>query len=446
MRAVIAFLVGSFALAGTADADNWPQWRGPRGTGIAQEEGLPTRWSSEDNIVWKAPLRGLGVSSPVVWDDRIMLTYQIGRGVLSPGSHPTLVRGPGTDPTLERPLGEAAASAAADPDAGRVYFVVAAFHRSDGRQLWEYQLEADEQLPSVHRKANLASASSVTDGSLVYALFGTGQLVALDMNGQLVWERHLGEEYSPFQLQWGHASSPTLYEDLLILLCDHVPAAYLLALDKRTGQEQWKVDRGRNMGSYSTPLVVPGPQGDELIVNSSLRLDAYDPSTGEWLWQAGEPNSFPIGVATYDAGMLYTSRGYRSGPYMAIRLGGRGDVSDTHVEWRVPTGAPYISSILYYDGLIYMANGNGIASGIDAKTGVRVWQERIGGIFTASPVAGDGKVYLLSETGETVVLRAGRTPQILSRNDLGERSLASPAISNGQLFIRTDQHLVCIGN
>ena len=446
MRAVIACLVGSIALAGTADADNWPQWRGPRGTGIAQEEGLPTRWSSEDNIVWKAPLRGLGVSSPVVWDDRIMLTYQIGRGVLSPGSHPTLVRGPGTDPALERPLGDAAASAAADTDAGRVYFVVAAFHRSDGRQLWEYQLEADEQLPAVHRKANLASASSVTDGSLVYALFGTGQLVALDMNGQLVWERHLGEESSPFQLQWGHASSPTLYEDLLILLCDHVPAAYLLALDKRTGQEQWKVDRGRNMGSYSTPLVVPGPQGDELIVNSSLRLDAYDPSTGEWLWQAGEPNSFPIGVATHDAGMLYTSRGYRSGPYMAIRLGGRGDVSDTHVEWRVPTGAPYISSILYYDGLIYMANGNGIASGIDAKTGVRVWQERIGGIFTASPVAGDGKVYLLSETGETVVLRAGRTPQILSRNDLGERSLASPAISNGQLFIRTDQHLVCIGN
>ena len=142
------------------------------------------------------------------------------------------------------------------------------------------------------------------------------------------------------------------------------------------------------MGSYSTPLVVPGPQGDALIVNPSLRLDAYDPSTGEWLWQAGEPNQFPIGVATYDAGMLYTSRGHRSGPYMAIRLGGRGDVSDTHVEWRVPTGAPYISSILFYDGLIYMANGNGIASGIDAKTGARVWQERIGGIFTASPVAG----------------------------------------------------------
>ena len=446
MPAVMAFLVGSIALAGTADADNWPQWRGPRGTGIAQEEGLPTRWSSEDNIVWKAPLRGLGVSSPVVWDDRIMLTYQIGRGVLSRGSHPALVRGPGTDPTLERPLGDAAASAAGDTDAGRVYFVVAAFHRSDGRRLWEYQLEADEQLPAVHRKANLASASSVTDGSLVYALFGTGQLVALDMNGQFVWERHLGEEYSLFQLVWGHASSPTLYEDLLLLLCDHVPAAHLLALDKRTGQEQWKVDRGRNMGSYSTPLVVPGPQGDALIVNPSLRLDAYDPSTGEWLWQAGEPNQFPIGVATYDAGMLYTSRGHRSGPYMAIRLGGRGDVSDTHVEWRVPTGAPYISSILFYDGLIYMANGNGIASGIDAKTGARVWQERIGGIFTASPVAGDGKVYLLSETGETVVLRAGRTPQILSRNDLGERSLASPAISSGQLFIRTDQHLVCIGN
>ena len=163
------------------------------------------------------------------------------------------------------------------------------------------------------------------------------------------------------------------------------------------------------------------------------------------LWYAGEPNRFPIPVATYDGGVLYTSRGYRSGPYMAIRLGGRGDVSETHVEWRVATGAPYISSVIHYEGLIYMANGNGIVTCVDPATGERVWQERLGGIFTASPVAGDGKVYLFSETGETIVLEAGRTPHVLSRNELNERTIASPAISKGQFFVRTDEHLVRIG-
>lgn len=433
------------ALATSARADDWPAWRGPDGTGVADDAPLPTRWGPDENVAWKAPLRGLGVSSPIVYGDHVFVTYQLGRGVLASGNHPTLVEGADAGADAEQPLGAArAADAGAEP--GGVTFVVAAFDRADGSLRWEHEVASDGSLPPVHQKHNLASSSPVTDGERVYAWFGTGQLVALDLDGRLVWERNLGLEYSPFEIQWGHSSSPAVYEDLLILLCDHQPAAYLLALDARTGEERWKVDRGSGMQSYSTPLVVEGPDGDELIVNSSERLDAYDPQTGEHLWYAGEPNRFPIPVATHEDGVLYTTRGYRSGPYMAIRVGGRGEVDDSHVVWRVPTGAPYISSVIHYRGLLYMANGAGILTVVDAATGERVTQERIGGIYTASPVAGDGKIYFAGETGETVVLEAGRTPRVLARNDLGERTIASPAISDGQIFVRTDEHLIRIGD
>ena len=192
--------------------------------------------------------------------------------------------------------------------------------------------------------------------------------------------------------------------------------------------------------------MVAGPDGDELVVNANAGLGGYDASTGEWLWHADGHNEYPVAAATFDEdGMVYTARGHRAGPYLAIRLGGRGVVDETHVAWRVPTGAPYVSSILYYEGLIYMANGNGIVTAVDAATGDRVWQDRLGGIYSASPVAGDGKVYLFSETGETVVLRAGREPHVLQRNDLGERVVSSPAVSAGRIFIRTDDALLAVG-
>jgi outer membrane protein assembly factor BamB len=182
----------------------------------------------------------------------------------------------------------------------------------------------------------------------------------------------------------------------------------------------------------------------EVVINSSERVDAYDAKDGTPLWHVGGANSFPIPVASYDNGVLYMSRGYRSGPYMAVRPGGRGDVSGTHVEWQVATGAPYVSSLVKYEGRVYMANDVGVLTAIDAKTGQRVWQERTPGVFSASPVAGDGKVYFVSETGETIVLSVNG-PTIIARNDLGERALASPAIAGGRIFIRTDGQLYAIG-
>ena len=443
MRLKLAATLVLICIPVVAFSDNWPQWRGASGNGVSNESNLPTRWSKED-VAWKAQLKGLGVSSPIVWGDRVFVTSQSGQGELRPGNHPTLAQGSGS--SVEKPLGKAAAGAEKQSAAERqVYFLVEAFRRTDGRQIWEYRAPAKGRLSPVHQKHNLASPSPVTDGEMVYAWFGNGQLVALNMEGKLVWQRHLGREYSPFEIEWGHGSSPALYRDLLILECDHIPASYIIALDKKTGKEKWKVERGKGVRSYSTPSIVRGPRGDELIVNASERIDAYDPATGKLLWYTGEPNRFPIPVPSSENGVLYASRGYRSGPFMAIRLGGTGDISHTHVQWLVPTGAPYVSSLVLYQGLIYLANDAGVASCFDAKTGEKVWQSRTEGIFSASPVAGDGKVYLMSETGETIVIKAGREFQVLARNDIDERLVASPAISGGQLFMRTDNYLFCIG-
>ena len=439
-----AFKLGlalAMVCGGSVAAADWPQWRGPRGTGATDEKNLPVTWSATENVVWKAAIGGLGVSSPIVAGDRVFVTSQIGTGVRRPGNHPRLAQGSGT--VGERALGAVRDGQAADDD--RTFFVVEAFHRIDGRRLWQYRMEATGPLPGVHDKHNLASPSPVTDGQMVFAWFGTGQIVALDLNGKVVWERHLGKEIAPFDISWGHASSPTLFGDTLLLLCDHTPASYLLAVDKKTGKERWRTDRGKGRMSYTTPFVVESAAGPELIVNSSQRVDAYDPRSGAFLWHVGGSNQFPIPAPTFHDGVLYMTRGYRSGPYMAIRPGGRGDISASHVVWEVPTGAPYISSLVYDEGILYMASDVGAVTAIDAATGKRIWQQRVEGIFSASPVAGDGKIYFVSETGETIVLKAGRQPEVLARNDIGERLIASPAISNGQIFLRSDDRLFAIG-
>jgi outer membrane protein assembly factor BamB len=426
----------AIAFGGSVAAADWPQWRGPRGTGISDDKNLPERWSATENVAWKAELGGLGVSSPIVSGTRVFVTSQIGAGVRRPGNHPRLAQGAGA------PSGERALPASRDD---RTIFVVEAFNRADGRRLWEHRTDAEGVLPGVHDKHNMASPSPVTDGQMVYAWFATGQLVVLDMNGKPVWQRNLGKEISPFEINWGHGSSPTLYQDLLILLCDHGPASYLLAVDKRTGKEKWKTDRGRGRMSYTTPFVVDAASGPELIVNSSERVDAYDPRTGAFLWHTGGSNQFPIPSPTYHDGVLYMSRGYRSGPYMAIRPGGRGDISSSHVVWQNNTGAPYISSLVYDAGLLYMANDVGAITVVDAATGAKVWQERVDGIFSASPVAANGRVYFVSETGQTIVLGGGREPRVIATNDIGERLIASPALSDGQIFLRSDNKLFCVG-
>jgi outer membrane protein assembly factor BamB len=432
-------LIAAAVLTTVASADDWPHWRGPMATGVSTEQNLPLKWSNNENLAWTAALGGQGVSTPIVIGDRMIVTSQLGAGVRRPGNHPRLTQGGDAAAAGERAL-----AAAADA-AGKTFFLVEAFSVTDGKRLWQHRVEADGALTGVHDKHNLATPSPVTDGSLVYAWFGTGQLLALGLDGRLAWQRHLGREISPFDIQWGHGSSPVVHGDILLLLCDHAPASYLLAVDKKTGRDRWKADRGQGRASYSTPFVVTGPAGDEVLVNSTERVDAYDAASGRHLWHVGGANRFPIPMPVLHDGIIYMSRGYRSGPYFALKPGGKGDISASHVVWSVETGAPYVSSLVFANGLLFMANDTGIVTAADAKTGERVWQHRVPGVFSASPLATTDRVYFVSEGGRTIVMRASRTPEVLAENDLDARLVASPAASRGRIYLRSDDKVFAVG-
>ena len=441
-RRLAAPTLALIALLSSPLAADWTSWRGPNASGVAPDAALPTTWSATENVAWKAPITGTGVSTPIVSGDQVYVTSQLGSGVRREGNHPRLVQGSDAAAQGERAL-DARTAAGADPN--KTYFVVEAFSRRDGTPAWKQTIEAVGELTPVHDKHNLATPSPVTDGALVYAWFGTGQVVALDRKGAIVWQRHLAKENGAFDIQWGHGTSPVLHGDLLLLLCDQPARSYLLAVDKKTGKDRWKADRGQGRASYSTPLVVQGNFGTEIIVNSTERIDAYDAADGTLRWHVGETSRFAVPSPVFHDGVIYASRGYRSGPYMAITPGGKGDVNATKTVWKIATGAPYCSSLLYYDKAIYMATDVGVLTAVSAATGERIWQERVEGVFSASPVAGGGHVYFVSENGDTVVVKAGPTPRIVGRNALGDRAVASPAISNGQIFVRTDRHVFAIG-
>lgn len=430
-----AFILG---LSRLVSADDWPHWRGPFATGLSPDKGVPIEWSERANVAWKAPIRGLGISSPIVSGDLVFVTSQVGSGESRQG--PRLMQSGNAAEAGERALG-----AGPIPGGGPITFLLSAFEQATGRKTWEYEVAASGALVPVHEKHNLASPSPVTDGERVYAWFGTGQIIAVDRRGQLVWQKNLGAEYGRFDINWGHGSSPVVHGGTLFLLCFHEPSSYLLALDARSGALKWKADAPRGTTSYSTPLVVELGGSTEVVVNASTGMSAYDAATGARLWHIDETNRFPIPTPLYHDGIIYASRGYRSSPFMAIRPGGKGNVGASHVLWRAASGGPYVSSLLYYDGLIYMVGDVGVLTVADARTGERIFQERIGGVYSASPVAADGRIYLMSEDGQTTVVAAGRTPRILARNRLNARLLASPAIAGGRLYLRSDDVLIAIG-
>lgn len=420
MRAVAVFLLATTALS----AENWPQWRGPDGNGISADPNVATEWSATKNVEWKTPIQGWGTSTPIVWEGKVFLTSQIGDG-----------------PVSGRDFPGAAEAKRLNPDLG-VKFAVVAVSLEDGKQLWKRTYDGGDHLPSVHVKHNLASPSCTTDGKSVYAWFGTGLLVAFDFDGNELWKRHLGQERTPFDVKWGHGSSPTVYEDMLYLLVDHPADSYLLAVDKKTGKNLWVRERGEGARTYTTPTIVPTEQGDRLIVNTNAGIQALDPATGKIAWSEGEPIRVPVGTPVHHDGVLYSNRGYTSSPYLALRL----DKPGEKIEWRTATGGPYVSSVLYYEGLVFMATERGIVSAVDAANGELLWRERLGGVFSASPLGAGGRVYFTNEDGETFVVEASREFQLVAKNDLGERSLASLAVSGGKLLIRTDDHLYAISD
>jgi len=444
MRRTVPALLVTLSFATGLSAADWPAWRGPTDAGTSPETNLPVTWSDTQGVAWSTPLRGLGISTPIVFGNRVIVTSQEGNVAARPGSHPTLVTGADLAASGERTLGgrRQGDRPPADPT---VRFVVTALDSGSGKKLWEYAVSAEGPLPEIHEKHNLASPSPASDGQRVYAWFGTGQLVALDLAGKVVWTRNLSREIAPVSIIWGPGSSPVVYKDTVILLSYHGGAAYLMAVDAKTGKTRWKVDEKEGVTSYSTPVVVQGPKGPELVVNSSIGVAGHNPDTGERLWFYSEANSFPVPAAVAHGDTIFLNRGYRSSPFMAFKAGARGNLSEADLLWRQATSGPYVPSLVHYEGVVYMATDQGIVSAMDAATGKRLWQERLPGVYMASPVAADGKIYFIDETGDALVLQAGRTFKVLAKNQLDGRFSASPAIAGGRIFLRSDDRVVAIG-
>ena len=389
-------------------ANYWPRWRGPSGQGVVPTGSYVDRWSPTTNVKWKAPVPGAGNSSPIIWGDHIFLTTAY--------------------------------------DGGRRLSMLA-FKRSSGERLWETFIPIDT-VEHVHQKNGHASATPATDGTLVYASFGRHGLVAVDFSGKIAWH----QKFSEIANYHGPAGSPVLYKDRVFLYQDQKPTpdqtAFVAAFDKRTGRQIWRTPRTETVG-WGTPVVIRAGDRDELVVSSQRRVAAYNPDTGQELWSVGGLTFEVIPTPVVGEGLVFCSSG-RAGPTLAIRPGGRGDVTDTHVAWNSPKGSPFVPSGVLHDGLLYLVNDmQSIATVYEAKSGELMYQGRMGVAqregFSASPVVVNGKVYFTNDEGETFVLQAGRTFNLLHTNTLGARTLASPALVDGIWYWRTVEGLVAIG-
>ena len=386
-------------------AQYWPRWRGPSGQGLVDGNDYPDTWSDTENVLWKTPVPGSGNSSPIVWDDRIFLTSAY--------------------------------------DGGRRLSLLA-FRRSDGELLWE-KFAPEGRSERVHRKNGYASATPSTDGERIYVSFGSSGLMAFDMDGELIWH----QDFGAIANYWGTAGSPLLYKDRIILYQDQSSRSFVVALDRENGEVVWQTSRSASVG-WGTPIAIRVGDHDELIVSSQRRVQAYDPDTGSELWYCNGNTFEVIPTPVVGYGMLFCSSG-RAGPTLAIRPGGEGDVTDSHLVWRSPRGSPFVPSPVLYGEQLYVVNDMAsIVTSFEAETGETMWQGRLGVAqregFTASPVAFGGKVFFTNDNGETFVLRAGPEFEIMHVNRIGERTLASPALVDGHWYIRTDGHLYAIGD
>ena len=395
-------------------AKYWPRWRGPSGQGVVRSGEYPDTWS-EKSIAWKVPVPGRGNSSPIVWRDRIFFTT-------------------------------------AYNDGARLSLLC--FRRSDGKLLWELAAP-QESVEYVHPKNGHASATPVTDGERVYASFGPHGLIAASFEGKLLWHAPIGrvDNYH------GTAGSPVLYKDTVIIYQDgganfgappsaSVPS-FIAAFDRKTGKTLWRTPRSATVG-WGTAIVIRAGDRDELVVCSQRRATAYDPANGRELWTVSGLTFEVIPTAVVGHDLVFCSSG-RAGPTIAIRPGGSGDVTSTHVAWSTPKGSPFVPSGIIVGDVLYLVNDmQSIITAYEAKTGTLLFQGRLGEArresFSSSPVALDGKVFFTNDDGETFVIEAAREFKLLHVNRLGEPTYASPALVDGRWYFRTASSLVAIGH
>jgi outer membrane protein assembly factor BamB len=398
-------------VAATGSADNWPRFRGPNGTGVAADKDVPVQWSETSGVLWKIPLPGLGNSSPVVWGDRVFVQTSLAGG-------------------KERQL--------------------VCVSASTGKLLWSRSVRGHNA--KTHPKNTLASSTPATDGERVYAAFWDGSgilLAAYDMDGRPVWERNLGS----FTSQHGAGASPVVYEDKVYFANDQDDISTLYVFDARTGKTVWQDRRPAFRACYSSPFVLEKPgQPPELIVVSTMAITSYEPHTGakNWIYQWKFSAKFPLrttGSAIAGDGMLFACSGDGGGDrhMIALRLDGAGPRTKVELAWENKRDFPYVPTLLKRGEHLYFVNDKGMAGCYEARTGKRVWFERLPEAeFTSSPVLIDGKMYAASEGGEVFVIAAEPKFRLLARNPLGERVRATPAVADNRLYIRGQHHLFCI--
>jgi outer membrane protein assembly factor BamB len=432
---VIAIVVASSFYAKPKSEGAWPQWRGPSGQGTSDETNLPAQWSPDTNIKWKATIPGRGHSSPIVWGNRIFLTTAI-EGELVPGAK--AVKHMDGDKEFIHPDSVGANH--------KQTFKVLCLERSTGKILWTQTAFEGTPYDDRHRKSSFASSTPTTDGTYVYAFFGTEGLYAYDMAGKLVWKADLGKLGT---VGMGTGTSPVLFENVVILQCDEENGAssFIVGINKKTGKEVWRTPRKVQV-SWSTPLLVQTAKRAELITSGNEFVIAYDPATGKELWRhkGVDSNAIPSPVANSDR--VFISAGFPAKIAMAINLGGTGDLSDA-VAWKYEKGTAYVPSPILYGDYLYLTSDRGVLTCLDAKTGEVKYEGGrvpIPATFTASPIAFDGKILLTSEDGDTFVVKAGPKHEIVGTNSVGEPVYASPAVAEGHIFIRGERNLYCIGS
>jgi outer membrane protein assembly factor BamB len=432
------------AVAGNDKANkNWSSFRGNHAAGVAEGQNLPDNWSGEKgtNIKWKTRIPGLAHSSPVVWGDTLFLTTAISS--LGDGSFKHGLYGDG-DASEDRSVHK-----------WKLY----ALNKKTGKIIWERVAVEGVPREKRHVKSTYANATPATDGRYVIAYFASQGLFAFDMKGRALWKRDLGVldagAYDVPSYEWGNASSPIIYKDLVIVQCDTQKEDFLLALDIKTGKEVWRTSRDE-YPSWGTPTVYPGKARDELVTNASNFIKGYDPATGKELWRLGGSSKITAPTPVFSDDLIVVASGRRpEAPIFVIRSGASGDItltsgqtSNKSVAWSKTARGSYMPTPLIYGEYLYVLANQGVFDCYNLKTGEEVYRQRLphqGGGFSASPVAADGKIYLSGEDGEIFVVKAGPRFELLATNSMSELLMATPAISSGMMYVRTQHYVFAVG-
>lgn len=420
----------------------WPAFRGANAAGVADGQGAVAEWdvASGRNVRWKTPIPGIAVSSPIVWGDRVFVTTAIGQG----------------DKTFRTGLyGDVKPIDDLSTHTWRLY----ALDRRNGTVAWQRDIVTTAPKVKRHPKSSQASSTPVTDGKHVVAVFGSvGLLVCHDANGKELWRREIGVIDNGWFLdptyQWGHSSSPVIYKSTVIVQADQQKGSYLVAFDLATGKPAWRTERADEISTWGTPTVVSGPRGDELVTNGT-KIRGYDPNTGKQLWTLGPNSEITVGTPVAGKNVVYVTGGYPPvRPIYAVKPGAAGDISlpkgataSEAIVWSNDREGTYIPTPLLYREILYTLNSTGILTAYKADSGERLYRARVGGggAFAASPIAADGRLYFANEDGDVFVAKAGPEYEELGKYSMGEAIMATPAISDGVLVLRTLNHVYGLG-